>query len=342
MRNIPGLIGIVIIALLFGCGSHNRDVKCPDGNSVYFWRSVFSLSDAENEFLDANDVKTIYLHLFDVVKGPDGMPVPDNTLRFDLSSRPVRQIVPTVFIAESTLKDTAIDLSELAGNIIDRADDMLVKNGLSRPEEIQLDYDWTQSDRNAYFRLLTLAAERLHREGRRLSATIRLHQLAQTPPEVDYGVLMVYNIGNFADPEEKNSILSIENLKPYLRYLRGYPLPLVTALPLYDWNLLFHQDKFKVIARGIDVEDTVAFRKVDDSHYVALAYGAVPMSYGPKGGARIYPGDIVRREVSDVQTVDSALSLIRERRPSMTKRIVLYHLDPQYLDRANRIFQKRK
>lgn len=152
---------------------------------------------------------------------------------------------------------------------------------------------------------------------------------------------MVYNIGNFADPKEENSIISIDNLRPYLRYLRSYPLPLATALPLYDWSLLFHKDEFKVIARGLNVDDTTQFTRLDATHYMAKTYGAVSMSVGRQGGARIYPGDIVRREQSETATVDSAVNLIRQYRPSATKRLVVYHLDEQYLKRAAHIFESK-
>lgn len=237
---------IAIFGFFFNCCGNSQNENCPEGNAVYFWRKTFSLTDTEKQFLKDNEITTLYLHMFDVVKGPDNKPQPDNTLLFDSTLRIPQEIVPTVFIAESLLKDITINLSELSDNIIQRIDDMLTSNGYPAPKEIQLDYDWVQTDRKAYFQLLSETRTRLHKQGRRLSATIRLHQLSQQPPEVDYGVLMVYNIGNFADPKEKNSIISIDNLKPYLRYLKKYPLPLATALPLYDWNLLFHQDKFNL------------------------------------------------------------------------------------------------
>ena len=54
----------------------------------------------------------------------------------------------------------------------------------------------------------------------RISSTIRLHQLAQTPPEADYGVLMCYNTGDLKDFNTKNSILDVKDVKPYLKYLK--------------------------------------------------------------------------------------------------------------------------
>lgn len=336
---LPLLLGtIFILGMLVGCDRTASDDGAPEGNAIYYWRTQFTLSEKEKAFLKENDIQTIYLHLFDVVKGADGKPMPDNTLRFDSAARPSQEIVPTVFIAEGLLRDTTIDVTELADRIIGRADKMLTANGYGRPGELQLDYDWAQSDRKRYFLLVKASADRMHKEGRRLSATIRLHQLAQEPPEADYGVLMVYNIGNFADPKEKNSILSIEKLEPYLRYVKSYPLPLATALPLYDWDLLFHQDKFRVIARGVDLEDTAMFLKADDSHYVAKRYGAVAMSFGEQGGARIYPGDVIRRERSESPTVDSAAMLIRGLRPGMLRRTVGYHLDERYLERGRHLF----
>ena len=64
-------------------------------------------------------------------------------------------------------------------------------------KEMQVDCDWTQGSRAAYFALLRALRDRLHAQGRRLSATIRLHQVkcsADTGVPVDRGMLMAYNL----------------------------------------------------------------------------------------------------------------------------------------------------
>ena len=69
----------------------------------------------------------------------------------------------------------------------------------------------------------------------KISTTIRLHQLSMAPPPVDYGVLMVYNTGSPAKWKERNPILDIRDVAPYLNRLDDYPLPLAAAYPVYLW-----------------------------------------------------------------------------------------------------------
>ncbi len=49
--------------------------------------------------------------------------------------------------------------------------------GTPPPREIQIDCDWTERTRNAYFQLLTALKREPFLQGKILSATIRLHQV---------------------------------------------------------------------------------------------------------------------------------------------------------------------
>ena len=55
-------------------------------------------------------------------------------------------------------------------------------------------------------------------------------------PPVDYGVLMIYNTGDPQQFMEKNPILDIRDVQPYLRYLADYPLPMAAAYPVFQWT----------------------------------------------------------------------------------------------------------
>lgn len=90
----------------------------------------------------------------------------------------------------------------------------------------------------------------------KLSSTIRLHQLAQTPPDVDYGVLMYYNTGNFKDYKTEISILDIKDVKPYLKYLKSYDLPLTLGLPVYEWNVAGDSESelWRLFVRGKNIQ----------------------------------------------------------------------------------------
>jgi hypothetical protein len=54
-------------------------------------------------------------------------------------------------------------------------------------------------------------------------------------PPADYGVLMVYNTGNPQQHPERNPILDLRDVKPYLRWLKDYPLPMAAAYPAFSW-----------------------------------------------------------------------------------------------------------
>ena len=67
-------------------------------------------------------------------------------------------------------------------------------------------------------------------------------------PPVDYGVLMIYNTGDPRNFMERNPILDIRDVQPYLKRLDKYPLPLAAAYPVYQWVRNIH---------GVRVEHTV-------------------------------------------------------------------------------------
>lgn len=319
--------------LLVSC-SGDKPSATPQGNAMYYWRTAFKLSDAEKNFLTDNNIKALYVKFFDIVSR-NGELCPDATLQFDERFPAGVEIVPTIFIAPRALTQAKIP-EDLAEMIISRADSMMVKNGYQKAAEIEIDFDWTASNREMYFNLLSEIRQRLHAQDRRLSTTIRLHQLSHPTPPVDYGVLMVYNTGMMQSPTETNSILSTASVEPYLRKLRTYDLPLVTALPIYSWDLLFRNDEFMLIARGLDHTDTTAFTPMGGNRYRAKKYMAVPASSsGAKPGERILPGDILRHESIETDLLDTIVNSIHQIKPQFLNRVILYHLDQKSIGKYN-------
>ncbi|MBR6714185.1 MAG: hypothetical protein IKI80_02460, partial [Bacteroidaceae bacterium] len=209
---------------------------------------------------------------------------------------------------------------------------MTKQNGLGTAQMIQMDYDWVGSDEAAYFSFLSDLRDILHRQGRKLSATIRLHQLSKAVPPVDEGVLMVYNVGNFRDESERNSILTAEAVAPYMPRLKDYDLPLCAALPIYGWDLLFHGHDFAQIVRGVNLTDTAAFRRVDSTHYECQAYMAAPADgIGDPAGQRIYPGDMIRHEEPSPALLRQVRDMLEQNRKGVCDQLVIYHLDNKFL-----------
>lgn len=325
------LLAVMAVVLLCCCKGKHRDEAVPSGNAVYYWRTSFALSDAERRFIYDNDIKALYVKFFDVT-AESGKLRPDATLLFTDRFPEGVEIVPAVFIDYHAVREAGFP-PDMATMIVARTDSMMTKNGYPPSQEIQIDFDWTASTRAGYFNLLEDMKNLLQRQGRRLSTTIRLHQLRDEAPPVDYGVLMMYNTGNATSPKEPNSILSMAAINPYLPNLKSYTLPLATALPICSWDLIFHEGQFYVIARGLNPNDTAMFRPVGGNLYMARRYmGLLSGSVSSFEGGKLIPGDIVRHESAPYALLDSVVRRIHEIRPSMLRRTILYHLDEKSIN----------
>ena len=114
--------------------------------------------------------------------------------------------------------------------------------------EVQLDCDWTRETKPLFFELCHEVRSLLHERRKGLSATIRLHQLRDTLPDIDYGVLMLYNTESLVNPDVRNSILSSDVVREYMRHVET-DKHLDFAFPTYQWILWFKDRKFQGILR---------------------------------------------------------------------------------------------
>lgn len=224
-------------------------------NAIYYWKTVFRLSEQEKVFLKREKVGRIYLRMFDVTEGVP-MAVPNATITFGTSVPSNVEIVPTIFITVEALKQTADanKLDVLAEKIVKRVAAICSWNDIENWEEIQLDCDWTESTRDAFYILCQEVKKRT--KGKLLSSTIRLHQLTQKVPPVDYGVLMVYNTDGFDEYLTVNSILNNKTVETYLNKKMEFNLPLDIALPIFQWDIVFRGEKFVRIAKRYEDPDS--------------------------------------------------------------------------------------
>jgi len=306
-------------------------------NSVYYWKTVWELDSASLRFIESHDIGRVYLRMFDVVGDIGNLPeyrtVPNASVKvsrdeysFLQDSLKNMEFVPVVYITLDALKRMNGCEGVLAENIVTRVKNMCSYNDLPNVGELQLDCDWTVSTEQSFFNLCdsvkrSIASQELPW---RLSSTIRLHQLARKAPPVDNGVLMVYNTGNFNDPDAHNSILDAEDVKPYLRRLPSYPLHLDVAYPTYSWQLLFHKRGFAGLLGGVAVDDTVCFQRIESNRYVAL-------KDLPHNGRIIRKGDMIRHEQSAPQDILKVKAMIEEKLSGRPHSNILYHLDSKNL-----------
>ena len=324
---------LCLAATLFSC--HWRTPHPPaDCRSFYYWKSVYSLNAKERDYLNALNVKHLYIRFFDVTwDAQAARPVPTAPIRFKDSSYLRYTITPVVFITNEVLArlDSA-GIVTLATNLGIGVGELCRSSRLPAALVLQLDCDWSATTRDRYFSLLTHLRHWLDAHGQhscQLSATIRLYQCKYWEktgvPPVAKGLLMCYNMGDRKNPRAKNSILETVELEKYTAHLSSYPLPLDIALPIFDWKVLFHGAQYAGL--------------VDSLPAAALTGPAV----GHSGDRYIfrrdttidgYPfqaGDQLRDERSDYETLIATARIVARKLKGPPGAVILFHLDSSNL-----------
>ena len=225
-----GIIAVVLLAAVMMTGCQQSDM--PQENAVYYWRTEWRTDSVERAFLQQYHINKIYCRYFDVVMNSDGEPMPNATIRFVQDQLANMKLIPTVFITEDCMHKAH---NGLAKKLVDRIVQMNETNDITGVDELQIDCDYTARSRKTYYDFLQAVRDEAKKHGIRLSTTIRLHQLSMPVPPADHGVLMIYNTGDPNKFNERNPILDIRDVQPYLRYLADYELPLAAAYPTFRW-----------------------------------------------------------------------------------------------------------
>lgn len=234
MRKFRILLLFLAVMLLAAC-HQPKPVTMQNVNAVYYWRTDLRLDSVERDFLGKHHIQKVYCRYFDVVMNSEEEgPVPNATITFSDTLPEGVELVPTVYITENCMHQKHKGLAE---KLVRRIQQMNETNDIHAVREIQIDCDYTAKSRQTFYEFLKEVREKW--KGM-LSATIRLHQLQMTPPPVDYGVLMVYNTGDPQRFMERNPILDLRDVKPYLRWLDDYALPLAAAYPVFSWQRTIH------------------------------------------------------------------------------------------------------
>ena len=229
MKTRSLLLMMLLLLAMIACEKQSSRKTLESGNAVYYWRTDLRLDSAEKAFLAQYHINKVYCRYFDVVRNDDGEPKPNATISFSDTLPDSIEIIPTVYITENCMHETHEGLAE---KIVKRIQQMNETNDIKNVREIQIDCDYTSKSRKRYYQFLEEVRKFW---GETLSTTIRLHQLSMEAPPVDYGVLMIYNTGDPQKWEERNPILDIRDVQPYLKRLDAYPLPLAAAYPVYQW-----------------------------------------------------------------------------------------------------------
>ena len=309
--------------LVAGCSGKADHAVEP---AFYYWKSRFNINVPEREYLERADIDLLYVKFLDIDWDENRQEaIPTSMLSADTSAFLPYRIIPCVFITNRVFTRTGADqIPILARKIGYKIRDMA---GKARVEEIQIDCDWTETTREAFFRFLEEIRKNAAEKNWEVSATIRLHQWKFPDrtgvPPVDKGVLMFYNTGDVADWQEPNSILNLETAGDYLNGSGKYPLHLDLALPVFHWGALFRDDRLVKLINNLDsrlLSDTSRFIKIAEGRYEVIKSTYLEGYY-------LYSGDRLRLENVDFRQLETIVRETGAKLDPADRRLIFYHLD---------------
>ncbi|MGU9939611.1 hypothetical protein AS589_00940 [Empedobacter brevis] len=312
----------VLLILFIGCNSKTK--KSPI--DFYYWRSNYTVNEAEKKTVDSLNVENVYVRFFDVDKKA-GKIAPIGIIQHFEATKLNVNYIPTVFITNRTFLNASKDqVKILAKDVYNFLSETAERGHLKNFNEIQIDCDWTKSTRENYFSFLS---ELKHISGKKLSATLRLHQVKfkekEGVPPLDKMVLMCYATENPTDQSENNSILDVKIAKDYLNNLNDYPIQLDVALPIYSWAILTnHVGKIKLI-NSFSEQDLIGkpvkkvregFYEVEDDFFVHNFY--------------VSKGFTIKVETISPELLVETKSFL-DTKLKYDYRLIYYHLDSKFL-----------
>ena len=319
-------IYLLFIVFLFSC-EKSAESTGPE-IAFYHWKNEINLTAAESSYLQDLKVQKLYLRFFDVDWDVDRQePVPVSEINISSSNLP-STIVPTIFITNRTfLKIKKNDILSFVENLFLKIEKIQKEIPETYISEIQIDCDWSQKSKENYFYFLDTLKNKLKREGKNLSVTIRLHQLKYPEktgiPPSDRGALMCYNVGDLQKWETNNSILDDKITSTYLKNNMQYPLPLDIALPVFQWGVLFRDgEMIKLISQlnPSELADQNFYNKKNTNRYIVQRSTYLHGHY-------LYPGDQIRLESVSPHILKIVSKQLKYARPSSNQTLIFYHLD---------------
>jgi hypothetical protein len=303
------------VFFVLGCG---QNAKTNKKISFYYWQTIFRNDPKMNEL----DAGRIYLRLFDLVV-QDEQIYPNQIIQFQTKPERHIQIIPTIYIKNEVFFQAKSfdEIEELAAKTNRLIDTICIQNGIAYTE-IQIDCDWTDRTKGAYFKFLSLlAAKDLNKK---LSVTLRLHQIKYKErtgiPPADKFVLMYYNIGELENLKA-NSIYNYRTAETYVKSLRIYPRPFSLALPIFNWVIRLDHGRVKDIVRDFNVEDlenTLRFERLSDKLYrVSESHFA--------SGVYWKSGDLLKLEIVAMSDLKSIVQQVSANKNHPIDEVIFYY-----------------
>ena len=311
----------------------------PAAASFYYWRTVFELTKMERQTLQENDVNKMYIRYFDVDLDSRGRPRPESPIRF--KQRPENlHVVPVVYIKNKVMLQSDLQLNLMVDNITNYISQINHEAGITLFDEIQIDCDWTLKSRDRFMQFVDTLK---HRSRKKLSATIRLHQVKHYKsthiPNVDYATLMYYNMGKI-DADTLNSIYDRKIAGQYIESLKKYPIKLNIALPIYAWGVHIRNNG---VINLVSKTDKTAFEN-DTNFLVSPSSNIIEVKNSNIKNGRYYlRSDWIKIEQISKKDLWQMASDIRKRLPYTPDEIIFFDLDEMNIkmyDNETRFFKK--
>ena len=329
MKKILPLIFFSVF--LFSCQNKDKPRL-----SFYYWKTIFQLSPQESNLLFSFNSTKIYTRYFDIDLHPvTGAPYPVSPIHFrDREQR--FKIIPVVYIKNKVFRSQDVEVEDLAQKTASFINQINQKNQISI-DEIQIDCDWTESTKDKYLDFLA----RLKRiTNKKLSATIRLHQIKYFKktkiPNVDYGVLMYYNMGEITTYNQ-NSIYDALIAQRYLSSLKKYPLRLNVALPIFSWAVHIRNERVIGLRNKIDKDyfkNSKYFIELKENRFEVIG-----SHY--KKGVFYRKGDQLKIEAIPEETLLQMAKEIADNQKEKPQELLIYDLDQFNLNHYEKnIFEK--
>lgn len=336
---------LTLVLALASCSSPSRASDGPPAErAFYYWRTTFALSAAERKALADARVGKLYVRVFDIGwNAIEGQPQVLGGLAATEPAPAGVEIVPVVFLKHEVFKHLdARRISELAQTTW--AEVARRTHALGRaPRELQLDCDWTDTTRDAFFAYLRAVRAASHVQ---LSASIRLHQVKYRErtgvPPVDRGMLMFYNMGAFSSDVGTRAIFDAAAAEKYLARVADYPLQLDLALPIWSWTVQVRDDVVVDLLQSTDPDE---LPKLDflvaagPDRFVATRNAFLH-------GEMIREGDFLKIERMTPADTRAAAAQIAPHLPARARTISLFDLSERNLaryaiDELDQIFRVR-
>ena len=306
---------LAIPLLLSTCAAPRPQPVSP---AFYCWQTSLALPPAQRIYLSQTGCKKLYVKIADIgIEPGSGEIIPYSQLQIaDTTGLAGFDIVRVVFLTNAVFQQITPEKIEwLAGKIAEWQTLLVFPESANGRKELQIDCDWTQSSREAFFLFLGSLRQKLPPTSC-LSATIRLHQYkfpARTGvPPVDRGMLMCYNTGDIDDVGAINSIFNLEDARKYIHGApKDYPLPLDLALPTFSWILVYRDDELWKIILGAHTE--LPSGLLEKGTFIAGHY--------------LRPGDIIRRETISADLLKNAARLTASTDLADDATLAFFHLD---------------